>query len=323
MRAVVAEETGGPEVLVYRQAMLPEPAAGEIRIKVLKASVHFADIKKRKGTKGKGKPGIPGLDAVGIIDKAGPAVEGFKSGQRVIAFVKGGAYAEYAIANAKLTYPISDHVDTAVAAASPIPSFLSFMLLQRIGRLEKEETVVVHAAAGGTGLTLIQLAKLFGAGKVIGTVSSMDKAAVPLQMGADHVITYDRFSHVINDLTADTGADLIFDSLAGKITEDSLACLAPYGRLVNYGNASGGPGELTTTDVHSTCRSLLGFSLGTTRQERPEILQAVSNQVINLIEKEAITFPRIKEFKLEDAAKAHQLLESRTHTGKIILHITD
>jgi NADPH:quinone reductase len=323
MRAIVAETTGGPEVLVYRQAMLPEPAAGEVRIRVLKASVHFADIKKRKGTKGKGNPGILGLDAVGIIDKVGSAVAEFRPGQRVIAFVKDGSYAEYAIASAKLTYPIADHVDTTVAAASPIPSFLSFMLLQRVGRLEKEETVVVHAAAGGTGLTLIQLAKLFGAGKVIGTVSSADKAAVPLQMGADHVITYDKFPQYVNKLTAEAGADLIFDSLAGRITEDSLACLAPYGRLVNYGNASGGPGSLTTSDVHASCRSLLGFSLGTTRQKRPQILQAVSNQVINLIEKEAITFPRIKEFKLEDAAKAHQLLESRTHTGKIILHITD
>jgi NADPH:quinone reductase len=323
MRAIVAETTGGPEVLVYRQAMLPEPAAGEVRIKVLKAGVHFADIKKRKGTKGKGNPGILGLDAVGIVDKAGPAADGIRPGQRVIAFVKGGAYAEYAIASAKLTYPISDHVDTTVAAACPIPSFLSVLLLQRIGRLEKEETVVVHAAAGSTGLTLIQLAKLFGAGKVIGAVSSMDKADAPLQLGADHVITYNKFPHAVNELTAGAGADLVFDSLAGKITEDSLACLAPYGRLVNYGNASGAPGSITTLDVHSSCRSLLGFSLGTTRQKRPELLESISNKVINLIEKEAVTFPIIKEFKLEDAAKAHQLMESRTHTGKIILHITD
>ncbi|PAF19246.1 quinone oxidoreductase family protein [Terribacillus saccharophilus] len=323
MRAIVAASLGGPDVLEYKDITVPEPSTGEVRIKVLKASVHFADIKKRKGTKGSGIPGILGLDAVGIIDKVGQDVTGLRIGDRVITFVKTGAYAEFAIANASLVYPIADHVDTAVAAACPVPSFLSFMLLERVGRLEKGETVLVHAASGRTGLTLIQLARKLGAGKVIGTVSDDQKAALPMKLGADHCVTYDNFSQSIQNLTDGAGADLILDSLAGSVMEESFTCLAPYGRLVNYGNASGAAGFIKTSDVHSSCRSLLGYSLGTTRKKRPEDLKRIADQVISLVEMGDITFPSIQEFKLEDANKAHQLMESRTHAGKIILHITD
>ncbi|PAE08592.1 quinone oxidoreductase [Terribacillus saccharophilus] len=323
MRAIVAASTGGPEVLEYKDITVPEPSTGEVRIRVLKASVHFADIKKRKGAKGSGIPGILGLDAVGIIDKIGQDVNGLRIGDRVITFVKTGSYAEFAIANALLVYPIPDHVDTAVAAACPVPAFLSFMLLERVGRLSKGETVLVHAASGGTGLTLIQLARKLGAGKIIGTVSTDQKAALPLELGADHCITYNNLSESVRNLTDGAGVDLILDSLAGSVMEESFTCLAPYGRLVNYGNASGATGSIKTSDVHASCRALLGFSLGTTREKRPVDLKRIAEQVISLIELGDITFPSIQEFKLEDANKAHQLMESRTHAGKIILHITD
>lgn len=323
MRAIVAASAGGPDVLEYKDISVPEPSIGEVRIKVLKASVHFADIKKRKGTKGSGIPGILGLDAVGIIDKVGQGVTGFREGERVIAFVKEGSYAEYAIANAMLVYPIPDAVEAAVAAACPVPAFLSFMLLERVGRLQKGETVLIHAASGGTGLTLIQLARKLGAGKIIGTVSATRKAALPLEHGADYCITYDNLSESVQNLTDGAGVDLILDSLAGTVMEESFTCLASYGRLVNYGNASGTAGSIKTSDVHASCRSLLGYSLGTTRKERPEDLKHVADQVISLVEMGDITFPSIQEFKLEDASKAHQLMESRIHAGKIILHITD
>ncbi|MFS0560381.1 zinc-binding dehydrogenase [Terribacillus sp. 179-K 1B1 HS] len=323
MRAITAAVTGGPEVLEYKDVAVPEPSAGEVRIKVLKASVHFADIKKRKGTKGSGIPGILGLDAVGIIDKLGQGVTNFRVGDRVVAFVKNGAYAEYSVADAMLVYPIADHVDTAIAAACPVPSFLSFMLLSNVGRLEEGETVVIHAASGGTGLTLIQLAKELGAGKIIAAVSNKQKAALPMELGADHCITYDNLIESVQELTAGAGADLILDSLAGSIMEESFRCLAPYGRLINYGNASGTPGMIKTSDVHASCRSLLGFSLGTTRKKRPEALKHIADQVIDLVANGAIHFPSIQEFELGDAVTAHQLMESRTHAGKIILHIRD
>ncbi|SDD51999.1 NADPH2:quinone reductase [Terribacillus halophilus] len=323
MRAIAAAVTGGPEVLEYKDLAVPEPSAGEVRIKVLKASVHFADIKKRKGTKGSGIPGILGLDAAGIIDKLGQGVTGFHVGDRVIAFMKNGAYAEYGIADAMLVYPIADHVDTAIAAACPVPSFLAFMLLGNIGRLEAGETVLIHAASGGTGLTLIQLARQLGAGKIIAAVSSEQKAALPMELGADHCITYENLIESVSQLTAGAGADLILDSLAGSMMEESFTSLAPYGRLINYGNASGTPGMIKTSDVHASCRSLLGFSLGTTRKKRPEALKRIAEQVVDLVERREIVFPSIQEFELKDATKAHQLMESRTHAGKIILHITD
>lgn len=152
MRAIVAASTGGPDVLEFRNLTVPEPSAGEVRIRVLKASVHFADIKKRKGTKGSGTPGILGLDAVGIIDKLGQDVKGLHIGDRVIAFAKSGSYAEYAIANAVLVYPIADHVDSSVAAACPVPSFCRSCCSSALGDSAKEKLCLFMLHQAGQAL---------------------------------------------------------------------------------------------------------------------------------------------------------------------------
>ncbi len=282
MKAILVTEFGGPETMKYTDAEIPAINPKQVLIRVETTSVNFADIKSRYGKKDSGKlPFIPGLDAAGIIERVGSEVQHLKVGQRVIAFPKNGSYAEYVVADENLTFALPDNIGFDTAAACPIVSFTSYKLLADVARLEPGETVLIHAAAGGIGTTAIQLAKILGAGKVIGTVGSENKAAIALEAGADHVICYEEedFAEKVNELTNGEGANVILDSISGWVSEKSLNCLAMYGRLVNFGNSSGETGRFETKDLHSSCRSVLGFSLGTTRNKRPYLLQDTADRV--------------------------------------------
>lgn len=239
----------------------------------------------------------------------------------MIAFPASGSYAEYAAANANLTFPIPDNISFEVAAACPTVSFLSYKLLADIARIEKGESILIHSAAGGVGTTAIQLARLLGANKIIGTVGRERKISAVLNAGADHAICYEKenFAENVNDLTDRKGVNIVLDSIAGAFTEQSLSCLAPYRRLVQFGNSSGKAGTFKTSDVHSSCRSILGFSLGTTRKKRPETLFPIANEVLQLISGGKLVIQIGHRFPLSGAVKAHELIESRMSAGKILL----
>ncbi len=324
VKAIVVTEFGKPEVLKYIDVEIPTINSKQVLIRVEKASVNFADVKARYRKKGKDNfPFIPGLDAAGIIEKVGSEVKCLKVGQRVVAFPVGGSYAEYVVANENLTFAIPDTVGFDIAAACPTVSFLTYKLLADIARIENGETVLIHSAAGGVGTTAIQMAKILGASKIIGTVGSEKKASYALDAGADHVICYEKenFAERVNELTGGKGVNIILDSIAGRVSEQSLGCLANYGRLVHFGNSSGKVGIFKTNEVHASCRSILGFSLGTTRKERPEILQDTANHVFRFIEEGKLDIKIGHHYSLEDAASAHSLIESRQSTGKILLDI--
>ncbi|WP_339216275.1 zinc-binding dehydrogenase [Ornithinibacillus sp. FSL M8-0202] len=322
MKAVVIEQFGGPEVLQYKEVPTPQPGHQEVLIKVEKTSVNYADIKNRTGKKAKGDfPIILGLDLVGTIDQLGEGVTDLTVGQRVIAFPKTGSYAEYAVASEQLTFPIPDEISLDVAAASPIVAFLSYKLLKDVGRMEAGETVLVHSAAGGVGTTAIQMAKLLGASRVFGTVGSREKFRVAYEAGADHVFTYDDFSDNILELTDGIGVDIILDSMSGKVSEASMSCLAEYGRLVHFGNSSGEVGHFKTNELHNSCRSVLGFSLGNTRKKRPELLKEAAEHVIPFLARGDLDIVIGAEFSLHEVAEAHRLIEQRQHTGKILLTV--
>lgn len=324
MKAVVIEEFGGPEVLKLKDVETPSPSTNQVLIRVEKTSVNYADIKNRTGRKAKSNfPMILGLDLAGTIEEVGSGVESLKVGQRVIAFPSNGSYAEYAVANEELTFPIPDNIDFDVAAASPIVSFLSYKLLNDIGRIQKGESVLVHSAAGGVGTTAIQLAKILGAGLVIGTVGSEAKIKTALEAGADYVFTYENFSEAVLDITKGTGVDIILDSISGRITEESMNCLAEYGRLVHFGNSSGEVGHFKTKEVHSSCRSILGFSLGNTRKKRPYLLKEASDKVIKYLSNRDLKMIIGEEFPLDRIGDAHRLIENRLHTGKVIINVRE
>lgn len=167
------------------------------------------------------------------------------------------------------------------------------------------------------------MAKILGAGRVIGTVGSDKKIATALEAGADHVICYEKedFAKKVNELTNGQGADVILDSISGKVSQKSLDCLAMYGRLVNFGNASGDVGQFVTKDLHASCRAVLGFSLGTTINNRPELLRGTANRIMDYLAKGILDIKVGKRFSIEEAAEAHRLVESRQSTGKVLLKI--
>ncbi|WP_425452223.1 quinone oxidoreductase family protein [Paenibacillus sambharensis] len=307
----------------YQDVEIPDIGPNQVLIRVEGTSVNFADIKSRYGKKGGKLPFIPGIDAAGVVERVGDNVTKIRPGQRVIAFPSGGSYAEYVAANENLTFVIPDSLDVRTAAACPIVSFTSHRLLAHVARLEPGETVVIHAAAGGVGTTAIQIAKLMGAGKVIGTVGSVNKKEAALEAGADHVVSYEEedFAARINEWTGGRGANVILDSIAGSVSERSLDCLAPYGRLAHFGNSSGQVGHIQTKDLHSSCRSVLGFSLGTTRKERPHVLQETAEKVFHYLSSGQLTIKIGREFALAEAAEAHDWVEGRHSTGKVLLMV--
>ncbi|MEK5123084.1 quinone oxidoreductase family protein [Bacillus sp. FSL R9-9492] len=324
MKAIVVTSFGGPEVMKYTDVDMSTISDNQVLIRVVATSVNFADIKSRYGKKGnKALPFIPGIYAAGIVERVGSHVKNIYPGQRVIAFPQNGSYSEYVVANENLTFVLPDEVDFQTAAACPIVSFTSYNLLANVARLQQGESVLIHAAAGGIGTTAIQLAKLLGAKKVIGTVGSEAKRKIAFDAGADYVICHqdEDFVERVNQLTNGEGVNIVLDSISGTVSERSLECLAYYGRLVQFGNASGEVGIFQTKDLHASCRSILGFSFGTTRKKRPELLQETANQVFRYLRDGSLQIKATKSFPLQDAGKAHEWVESRQSTGKVILHV--
>ncbi|RKL66240.1 quinone oxidoreductase [Salipaludibacillus neizhouensis] len=321
MKAIVQNEFGDTSVLSYSDVKIPQIDDNECLIKVAFTSVNYADIKTRNGKKGKGNfPLLLGLDCAGtVVDAA--LNSSFSMGDRVIAFPKGGSYAEYVIANEQLVFKIPDSLSFEQAAAMPTVSILSYILLHEIGQIQKSDSIVIHSAAGGVGSMLVQLAKLTGVQKIITTVGSKDKVNYVKKLGADVVCTYDTFTEEVLTQTDNKGANIIFDSVAGDVTSMSLHCLALYGTLVQFGNSSGKAGTFKTSDVHSSCRNIKGFSLGTTRKHNPVRLAPVAEKVIELFESKQITIPIAQVFNLSNVAEAHKLIESRNYEGKVLLKV--
>ncbi|MBB6215189.1 NADPH2:quinone reductase [Anaerosolibacter carboniphilus] len=323
MKAIVIEQFGGPEVLTLKETEIPKIEANQVLIRVAAASVNFADIKTRKGEyHAAGKPPvIPGLDVAGVVEETGANVRTVKKGDRVIAFPSNGSYAEYTVADERLTFPIPEDLDFETAGASPLVTFTTYNLLHQVARMRSGESVLIHVAAGGIGTTAIQMARLLGAKQIIGTVGSDEKIQVAKQVGADLVINYrkDSFSKVVNEVTDGKGVDVILDSVGGDNFNESLECLAMYGRIVNFNSSSGAGGTVNTKQLHASCRAVLGFSLGTTLKNRPEMVQETAKQVLPLLEQGKIKLVISGTYPLEDAKKVHELIENRQTVGKILL----
>jgi NADPH:quinone reductase len=323
MKAVVVQRFGGPEVLEYVTLPDPVPSANQVLIKVEARSVNFADIKARQGKYHRAgePPFVPGLDAAGTVVETGKDVTEFSVGDRVIGFPAGGSYGELALLEEVLTYHLPDSIDFHTAAAFPTVAVTAYQILRKVGQLEQGEIVAIQSAAGGVGTTAIQLAKHFGAGKIIAIVGSDEKIRIALEAGADYAINRNResFSERVNELTEGKGADLILDSVSGDVFEQGLECLATFGRIVVFGHAAGKSGTFKTPSLHAKCKSVLGYSMGTTRALRPERLKNSVYEVIEFIETEKLKMVVSKKYPLSEASAAHSWIESRESYGKILL----
>ena len=323
MDAIVITQFGGLDALEYRSVNDPAPNDTQVLIQVAARSVNFADIKAREGRyHGAGKPPfVPGLDVTGTVVQIGSKVTGFSVGDRVVAFPINGSYSEFAVSDEILTYRLPETIDFQTAAAFPTVAVTAYEILHKVGRIEQGETVVIHSAAGGVGTTAIQLAKHFGAGQVIGVVSTDEKVNVALKTGADYAINYSKedFAERVNELTGGKGADLILDPVSGDIFKQEFDCLADFGRIVMFGHAALKPGTFTTTTLHSKCRSVLGYSMGTTRAYRPHVLKDSVYAVMELIESGELNIVVGKTYPLKEAAAAQSWIESRQSFGKVVL----
>ena len=320
MKAVRQYEFGKADVLKLEEMPIPAIKQNEVLIKGTYTSINYADIKSRIGSKAKGDfPFTLGLDIAGVVEDGGNTR--FQKGDRVIAFPKAGSYAEYVTAKEELVFLLPEGISLEQAAAMPTVSILAYMLLHDIAQVTPADTIVIHSAAGGVGSMLTQLAKLAGVRKIITTVGDIQKADYVTRLGADVVCQYDHFVETVLAETEGKGATVIFDSVAGDITQRSLACLANYGTLVQFGNSSGKAGQISTADVHSSCRNIKGFSLGTTRKEDPKRLAPAVGKVFDYLLDGKVHIPIAEIFDLKDVQLAHQLMESRAHQGKILLKL--
>ncbi len=323
MKAVYVTEFGSPDVLKLQDVPLPEPGPGQARIKVAATSVNFADIQSRRGgyIVTRTPPFLPGLEAAGTIDALGSGVRGWEIGQRVAIHAEGGSYAEYALARAIEMFALADDVDIEQAAVVPSVGTTAMALLTIAGRLQPGETVLVHAAAGGVGSTAVQFARTLGAGLVIGTVGSAEKAKIALELGADAVINYrtEDVAARVKEITGGAGVDVVLDGVGKDTAETSVAVLAPYGRLVVFGMASGAPAPIAFGPLYGDNKTVVGYSTGGHRRSRPDVLRPPGIAAFKLLAAGRWKPLIGARYSLAQAAIAHRMIEDRESVGKVLL----
>ena len=325
MRAVRAGALGEADVLQLVDVEEPRPAPHEVQIGVSLAGVNFADINARRGVYGSSVPTVSrgfGLDMFGVVREVGAEVGKFTVGQRVTGFAASPGYAEVAVAHKDLVWPVPDRVTDEQAAALPTVGSTAFHLLQSAGRLQPGESVLITAAAGGVGSAAIQIARLLGAGLIVGSAGSAERAEHALGTGADAAIDYSSGSTVaaLQATTGRTEVDMVLDGVGGKVRQGALECVGLFGRLVHFGNSSGEPEELPGLRLMRERNvGVMGFHLHRLRTEGRERLAASAAMLLGWLETGALRVPVAEVLPLEQAAEAHRLLESRTVRGKLLL----
>jgi NADPH2:quinone reductase len=321
MRAIRIHETGGPEVMQVEEVDPPTPRAGEVLIQVAAAGVNYADLAQRQGTylTRTRLPTTLGVEVAGTVVELGAGVTTPTVGTRVAAFCEGG-YAEYTTALASTVLPIPPQVDFAHAAAVLVQGITAYQLLRDSAHLEPGESVLVHAAAGGVGTLAVQLAKLMGAGTVLGTASSASKLELVRRLGADAAINYteDSWAEQVKRATGDQGADIILEMVGGAIAQQSLSCLAPYGRLVIFGAASGQVTQFSGIQLMYRNQAIIGYWL-TSQLGRPERIARAAAALMQYLVDGKLEIIVGQTFPLAEAAAAHQAIAERRTTGKVVL----
>ena len=313
MRAIQITEFGGPEVLAVADVPVPEPGDGEVLIRVSRAGLNYADTHQRQNNylAPASLPMVPGGEVAGVRED---------TGQRVVALCGTGGYAEYATAPEALTFPLPDDLDDATALALILQGLTAYHLHRTCARVRDGESVVVHAAAGGVGSLTVQLAKPFGAGRVIATASSEEKRALALELGADQAIDADPEGMKDRLIEANGGerVDVVYEMAGGKVFDESLAALAPFGRLVTYGIASQEPNAVSNGNLMRRSHAVVGFWLmhcigrpGMVDEALADLFARAARGELRAVV--GGTYP------LAEAARAQEDLQARRTTGKLLL----
>ncbi len=324
MKAIRIYQTGGADVLQYEDVEKPTPGNGQVLVKVAAASVNFADTMVRRGTYPfmPPLPAIPGLECSGLVEAVGDEVTRVRPGQPV-ALLGEKCYAQYVLADAASVTPLPEGLDLDEAAAVIVNYATAYHMLHTMAQVQPGQTILVHAAAGGVGTAVIQLAKEAGA-KVIGLTSSREKVAYTVQQGIDYIINYrtDDVVKRIMEITYNRGVDLVLNSVAGDTFARDLEVLAPFGNLIWFGFAAGPPEGNLAEQLATHFGKSVGirtFVIYTVAQSAPDLMaQSLERLFAHLADKKIR--PHVHErMPLSEAARAHELLESGAVMGKLIL----
>ena len=309
MRAVVFERNGGPEVLEQKQVEEPTPGDGEVIVDVEAAGINYRDVYEREGRSyGARPPAIIGVEGAGTIAD---------TGERVAWSAVPASYAERVAAKRDQLVPIPNDVSTQVAAAAILQGMTAHYLAHDSYPIEQGDWVVVHAAAGGVGLLLTQLAKLRGA-RVIATTSTEEKAALARGAGADEVIGYDGFAQRVKEIS-DEGAAAVYDGVGRATFLDGFDALRPFGRMILYGAASGQPDPLDAAILAPKGSLYVQRPTLMTYTRTPDLLRERAGQLFELIADGKLDVRIGARYPLDQAAQAHRDLEARRTTGKLLL----
>lgn len=312
-RAIVIREYGDSDVLGLENVIVPPPGPDQLRLRQVAIGVNYHDVYVRSGLyRTLALPGIPGLEAVGVVEALGDGVTGFSIGERVAYLQSGyGAYASERIVDAVNCVPLPNGIADTTAAAVFLKGVTATILAELVHPVRSGETVLVHAAAGGVGSLLTQWAAHLGA-RVIGTVGSAVKAALAVEFGCTHVVNYneDDFAARVMQLTGGRGVDVVYDAVGRDTFAGSLAVLAVCGHLVNYGQSSGpvAPLEMTALAPRSLTISRPAYAHYV---REPGELRRVAARLFKGIEAGILSVPRFEALSLGSAAQAHARLEKR------------
>jgi NADPH2:quinone reductase len=327
MRSIAISSFGPPDVLTPTRSTPPSPAAGQVAIDVAYAGLNYAEVLFRRGAVPVPLPYVPGIEVAGRVRELGEGVTDLRLGDPVAALtiVGGGGYAEVAVTDRRLVASLDGPVDgreLELAAAAPSNTTSAFLIIAEVARLRAGESVLVHAAAGGLGSQVGQVAKLSGAATVVGTVSTPEKALVARRFGFDEVLVRDdALVQVASELTAGRGFDVIVDSVGGALRRSSFGALAPGGRLLVVGNASGADDvTLGANELWFASRSVQGFNLRALSETMPELVGGSLQAAVEAVLADRIKI-EVESVPIEEITEAHRRIESGGTTGKLVLDL--
>jgi NADPH2:quinone reductase len=320
--AIRVHELGGPEVLKWEEIEVGEPGPGEVKIRQEAAGLNYIDVYHRTGLYPQPLPFTPGTEGAGVVESIGPDVSGLSPGDRVAYAGPVGGYAAERLIAADRLIKLPHAISSEQAAAMMLQGMTAHMLLRSVHRVQRGETILIHAAAGGVGLIVCQWAKALGA-TVIGTVGSDAKAELARAHGCDHPIVYTRQDFVaeVDRITGGAKLPVVYDSVGKDTFLQSLDCLAPRGMMVTFGNSSGPvdpiePGILAQKGSLFLTRPTL-FTYSARRAD----LETAARELFEVVESGKVKIEVKQRFALKDAAEAHRALEARQTSGSTVFTI--
>jgi len=323
MNAIRLYRHGGPEVLTYERVPRPQPRANEVLLETCATGVNFADVMRRKG----GAYAVPtpmpyflGGEVVGTVTQVGEGLDPAMVGKRVLGFPGQGSYADYVVVPANRVYPLPDALPDWAALALFVQGLTASLILKRHSRMAPGETVLVQAAAGGVGSIAVQLARIHGAGQVIGCVSTPAKAALVQSLGADATVNYAQpgWDDTVRQLTGGRGVDVVLEVTGGAVADASYELLAPFGRVVVFGLTGDDRWQIDTQRLCGRNATITGFWLRPHLDDHAGITREFL-ALADLYVSGQLSLTLGGRFALSDAAGAHTALEERATSGKLVL----